>query len=270
MKLRKMWAITFWVLLVDFIALNLVGMTSMNFNIYTTAHKVLGQMDPGILRAVFAIALLIYAKREWKIDVMHQKGGYMHMFKDGWLMIVLTIMNITVASDTIVWKSLLYHMNAFNIVLAFGVGLIEALFVGMFEEISIRGVMMGAMLKGFKKYPVMKSIFFSSIVFGSLHMLNYFVAPFWDTTNQVIYAAGLGFVLATVYYVSKNIWVSIVLHAAMDYSSFVFSMNSIYVNTGSSNSIDLLSVAIFVVGLLSSYLSLLIYNRKQGKKDLLF
>lgn len=270
MKLRKMWAITFWVLLVDFIALNLVGMTSMNFNIYTTAHKVLGQMDPGILRAVFAIALLIYAKREWKIDVMHQKGGYMHMFKDGWLMIVLTIMNITVASDTIVWKSLLYHMNAFNIVLAFGVGLIEALFVGMFEEISIRGVMMGAMLKGFKKYPVMKSIFFSSIVFGSLHMLNYFVAPFRDTTNQVIYAAGLGFVLATVYYISKNIWVSIVLHATMDYSSFIFSMNSIYVNTGNSNSIDLMSVAIFVVGLLSSYLSLLTYNRKHGKKDLLF
>ena len=270
MKLRKMWAITFWVLLVDFIALNLVGMTSMNFKIYTTAHKVIGQMDPGILRAVFAIALLIYAKREWKIDVMHQKGGYMHMFKDGWIMIVLTIMNITVASDTIVWKSLIYHMNAFNIALAFGVGLIEALFVGMFEEISIRGVMMGAMLKGFKKYPVMKSVFFSSIVFGSLHMLNYFVAPFWDTTNQVIYAAGLGFVLATVYYISKNIWVSIVLHAAMDYSSFIFSMNSIYVNTGSSNSIDLMSVAIFVVGLLSSYLSLLTYNRKQGKKDLLF
>lgn len=270
MKLRKMWAITFWVLLIDFIALNFVGMTSINFNIYTTTHKVLGQMDPGILRVAFAVALLIYAKREWKIDVLHQKGGYMHMFKDGWIMIVLTIMNITVASDTIVWKSLLYHMNAFNIVLAFSIGLIEALFVGMFEEISIRGVMMGAMLKGFKKYPVMKSIFFSSVVFGSLHMLNYFVAPFWDTTNQVIYASGLGFVLATVYYVSKNIWVPITLHALMDYSSFVFSMQSMYANTATTNAIDIMSIVIFVIGLASSYLSLLIYNRNQGKNYLLF
>ncbi|CAI2654572.1 hypothetical protein AKUG0417_12870 [Apilactobacillus kunkeei] len=103
---------------------------------------------------------------------------------------------------------------------------------------------MGAMLKGFKKYPVMKSIFFSSMVFGSLHMLNYLVSPFWDTTNQVIYAAGLGFVLATVYYISKNIWVSISLHALMDYSAFVFSMHSNYVNTSATNKVDILSLLI--------------------------
>ncbi|CAI2645691.1 hypothetical protein AKUA2003_12260 [Apilactobacillus kunkeei] len=270
MSLKKMWSIAFWVLLIDFIALNLVGITTIHFYINTTSKEVIGDLDPGILRLVFAVAIWNYAKRNWKIDVMHQKGGYMHMFKEGWLLIVLTILNVTLASDTIVWKSLLYHMNATNISLAFGVGLIEALFVGMFEEISIRGAMMGAMLQGFKKYPVMKSIFFSSIVFGSLHMLNYLVAPFWDTTNQVIYAAGLGFVLATVYYISKNIWVSITLHAIMDYSAFVFSMHSTYVNTATTNTIDLMSVAIFVVGIVSSYISLLIYNRKQGKQDLLF
>ncbi|KPN79292.1 hypothetical protein RZ56_10150 [Apilactobacillus kunkeei] len=270
MKLTKMWTITFWVLLIVFIALNLTSLTPIYVNIYTTSHKVIGQMEPGILRAVFAIALLIYAKREWKIDVMHQKGGYINMFKAGWLLILLTVINVSFAGDKVVWDSLLHHMDALNISLTFGVGLIEALFVGMFEEIFIRGVMMGAMLKGFKKYPVMKSIFFSSVIFGSLHMLNYADAPFWDTTNQVIYAAGLGFVLATVYYVSKNIWVSIALHTLMDYSAFVFSMHSMYANTATTNTIDIMSIAIFVIGLISSYLSLIAYNRKQGKKDLLF
>ena len=266
MKLRRMWSITFWVLLIDFIALNIVGVTAINFNIYNNDHQILGQMDPGIMRAVFAIALLVFAKRHWKINVMHEHGGYSHIFKEGWLLIALTIINMTLASDTLVWKNLLHNMDAQNIILSFGIGLIEAFFVGMFEEISIRGVMMGAMLKGFKKYPVMKSIFFSSMVFGSLHMLNYLVSPFWDTTNQVIYAAGLGFVLATVYYISKNIWVSISLHALMDYSAFVFSMHSNYVNTSATNKVDILSLLIFIVGILSSYVSLIVYNRKQGKK----
>lgn len=261
-----MWFITFLVVLIDIIAVNIAGITKINFNIYNNNHQILGQMDPGIMRAVFAIVLLLCAKRYWKIDIMHERGGYSHMFKEGWPVIAIVILNMTLASDHIMWTNLLHNMNAQNIILAFGIGLIEALFVGMFEEISFRGIIMGAMLKGFKKYPVMKSIFFSGIVFGSLHMLNYLVSPFWDTTNQIIYAAGIGFVLGTVYYISKNIWVPIILHALVDYAGLVFSMNSTYLNTAEANEINLSSLIIFVIGIISSYVFLIVYNRKQGKK----
>ena len=72
------------------------------------------------------------------------------------------------------------------------------------------------------------------------------------------------------YYISKNIWVSISLHALMDYSAFVFSMHSNYVNTSATNKVDILSLLIFIVGILSSYVSLIVYNRKQGKKAWLY
>lgn len=266
MSLKRMWGISFLTIIIMFIFLSIADFGAFNFNIYAN-HKLLGQLDPGVLRLLGVIFLVIVAKRSWHINILQSKHGWKSLFTVGWLILLIAIFNVTFSSDDIVWNGLLHHMSGLNIFLTFFVALFEALFIGMFEETVMRGVIFGAMLKGFKQHPVMKSVVWSSILFGGMHALNYGAQPFWDTTNQIIYAMGIGLILASMYYVTKNIWVPIVAHAIMDYTALIFSMHSIYFNVSGYNDIDITSVLIFFIGLLVSYVTLIKYNRQLGKKD---
>ena len=271
MRIIKMWTKVLLVLIVMLIALEIVSSFETTFNIYTTSHQLFGKVEPEFIEGIFAILFYFIARRYLKIDIFHQKGGYSHIFKEGWLGIFYIFSNIFLVDNSENWNVFMHHMNAFNLLMIFVIAFIQAYSVGMFEEISVRGIVMGIMLKNFKKYPVMKSIFFSSVIFGCLHAANFFEAPFWDTANQIIYAVGLGFVFGTIYYVTKNIWVSILLHSLIDYSNFVLSVPlTKYTATSSYSGISLVTILTLVLGLISSYLFLIRYNRKQGKKDLLF
>lgn len=266
MSLKRMWGISFLTILIMFVFLTIAEFCAFNFNIYAN-HKLLGQIDPGVIRLVGVIFMFTIAKRSWDIKIFQSKHGWKSLLTVGWLMLLIALTNVTISSDSIVWDGILHHMNGLNIFLTFFMALLESLFIGMFEETAMRGIIFGAMLKAFKKHTVMKSVIWSSVFFGGLHALNYGAQPFWDTTNQIIYAMGIGFILAAMYYVTKNIWVPIAAHAIMDYTALVFSMHSIYFNVAGYNDIDLTSVLIFIIGLLVAYITLIKYNRRLGKQD---
>lgn len=270
MTRKRMWVIIAVTILIEFIGLFMAGLTEINFNIYAD-HHLLGQVEPGIMRLVFAGWLIILAKRTWHVQLhWHGIQGISYLWRVGWLVLVIALMNMTIASDSIMWHSFRHGMNLANIITLLSVALIEAAFVGIFEEVIARGIIMGSMLQTFRQAPVIKSILFSSLFFGGTHMLNYLAAPFWDTTNQIIYATGIGIILATAYYLSRNLWIPIILHATMDFTAFVFALHSTYINKDSTNSIDIFSIGILLIAIIIAYVALLIRNRRVGRHDWIF
>ena len=97
--------------------------------------------------------------------------------------------------------------------------------VGIFEEVVCRGVLFNTFRYRFgeSRSGIVKSIAFSSIIFGCLHFANLLNNPnlVVTTLTQVIYATVIGATLGCVYYITDNIWVVSILHALMDIAAVI-------------------------------------------------
>lgn len=124
--------------------------------------------------------------------------------------------------------------------------LISGLVIGVFEELLFRGVIFELLTKIFKKNAPIKAIIGSSLIFGLTHAINYLDSPFWDTTNQIVYAIGIGMLFATIYYVTGNLLVPILLHSLIDMTDIIFSMNTNLLDKASNSGLNPLSFLIFV------------------------
>jgi membrane protease YdiL (CAAX protease family) len=97
--------------------------------------------------------------------------------------------------------------------------------VGLFEEALCRGVLFNTFRKrmGESRSSIMKSIVFSSLIFGCLHFMNLIDNPHLvvATITQVIYATLIGICLACIYYITDNIWVVSILHGLFDIGAVI-------------------------------------------------
>ena len=75
--------------------------------------------------------------------------------------------------------------------------------VPLAEELAFRGAVFGELKE--KMHPVVAAMI-SSVIFGMLH----------GVSVQIIYAAMCGFALCMVYYFSRSIWVSFLVHAVFN------------------------------------------------------
>ena len=105
--------------------------------------------------------------------------------------------------------------------------ILSNLAIGLFEEVIVRGILVGHMMHHFKgdKHRVLKSVLFSSLLFGILHIGNALENPV-NTAFQIVYATGIGVMFAAAYIRSRNLWPCIIMHAAVD---FCANLNIIYV-----------------------------------------
>lgn len=95
--------------------------------------------------------------------------------------------------------------------------------IGLFEEVLLRGTILNIMRKYFKqmKYGTYAAVFGSSLLFGIVHMMNYFNGHAYlrPTIAQVFYATFLGVFLGAVYVRGKNLWVVVLLHGLFDFAA---------------------------------------------------
>jgi len=96
--------------------------------------------------------------------------------------------------------------------------------IGLMEEVLVRGLVLNVLLNnsnGTRK-DVLKACWISSVMFGVMHLTNFFAgAAFIETVGQVIYAAFIGMFLAAVYIRTKSLWVPIILHAIIDLQGLI-------------------------------------------------
>lgn len=90
--------------------------------------------------------------------------------------------------------------------------------VGFNEEIYFRGLALKAMEEKGRK----KAIIWSSVVFGSLHLINALNGKdALDLVLQIFFAFLVGFVLAEIVSITKSLWIAIIWHASHDYISYI-------------------------------------------------
>lgn len=95
-------------------------------------------------------------------------------------------------------------------------GLIFLLSIGFFEELFARGFIYGILLK----HGRTQAIFFSSLLFGLMH-LNLYIGANWDPWLaywHVMDAGSFGVFVCALMIVTRSIWVGVVFHAIADWT----------------------------------------------------
>lgn len=112
--------------------------------------------------------------------------------------------------------------------------LLIALFVGIVEEFTFRAMLFGGLARVFgnTKKAVMIAAVISSFAFGFIHVAyDVFmgeVTDFFGTAMAVgktVQAGLVGFVLAIIYYKTRNIWAVAALHSLNDLALFLLEVN---------------------------------------------
>ncbi|AIO19482.1 CAAX amino terminal protease self- immunity [Candidatus Izimaplasma bacterium HR1] len=109
--------------------------------------------------------------------------------------------------------------------------LIDSLSTGFFEEIVFRSMILIVLLQALPKTKkgMLYAVVLSSAIFGLVHLLNLFVgASLGNTLLQIGYSFLMGMMWAVVFLKTKNIWLSMLLHALYNFfGQVMFALGSV-------------------------------------------
>lgn len=166
----------------------------------------------GTISRAMGILAIIYIM--FKIDILRK-------FKFKWKMkyLLFSIVFITYIVLNIEFKTISYDKIPLLLLM-----IISCLGIGIFEEVVIRGLALGLLLKawGRSKKWIYFAVLFSSIIFGLGHIQNYLSgkADLVTTLCQVGYATFIGVMLAAILIrCDFSLWLCAILHALFDIAS---------------------------------------------------
>lgn len=166
----------------------------------------------GTISRSMGILAIIYIM--FKIDILRK-------FKFKWKMkyLLFSIIFIAYIVLNIEFKTISYDKIPLLLLM-----IISCLGIGIFEEVFIRGLALGLLLKawGKSKKGIYFSVLFSSIIFGLGHIQNYLSgkADLVTTLCQVGYATFIGVMLAAILIrCDFSLWLCAILHALFDIAS---------------------------------------------------
>lgn len=158
------------------------------------------------------------------------------------------------------------HISIFNTILF----TINMLFVGINEEVWMRGLVLNGLMKKYEKNSIWKPIIISSLIFGLVHLPNIlFVEPL-TLLIQVINAMCGGILFATIFIKSKNIFSVIVIHALTDWISLFVASCFIGANSALSMNINFGQALFMIAGgsLPPIIISMILLRKYKRNKEL--
>lgn len=163
--------------------------------------------------------------------------------------------------------STLKHIGIVNSVLF----TVNMLFVGMNEEIWMRGLILNALIRKYgESYKgIWKSLLISALIFGAIHIPNLFFMNPLTLLVQVVNAAAGGILFGAIYIKSRNLWAGITIHAIVDWCSLF--IGNCFRGTESIISMDMTlpqAFAIIALGSLPPILISLLLLRKTKEPHL--
>lgn len=169
----------------------------------------------GFLKFSLSLLSIVFIKEIYggKYNFYFQKKGLWQSILLGWIAWIYIISNMIGEdySGSLNWK-ILFSVFMCNF------------FTGLFEEVTMRGVILQHMVYKFskKKNGVVKAIFWSSFLFGIIHLGNLLAGNYFATFMQVLYAIAIGMIFGTIFLLTKNIWGVVILHWLVDASSHFY------------------------------------------------
>ena len=155
------------------------------------------------------------------------------------------------------------HISIFNTILF----TINMLFVGINEEVWMRGLVLNGLIKKYEKNSIWKPIIISSLIFGLVHLPNIlFVEPL-TLLIQIINAMCGGILFATIFIKSKNIFSVIFIHALTDWISLFIASCFSGANSALSMSINLEQALFMIAGGSLPPILISMYLLRKYKRD---
>ena len=197
-----------------------------------------------IISKIVGIILILYYEK--KDNLIHNK--ITKFDKNDLLFIPFIFVCMSNIFVGIINQSLITTIPSYSLL---ALNLLVCLTTAILEELLFRYLIQHELLKSFKP---LKAIIYSSLIFGSIHILNissFSQIPF--ALIQVLYTAVLGLMLGLIYYKSKNILYPIIFHFLFNFinsylSTTYFNMewNNIFFIVNISISIIFLVYGIFI------------------------
>jgi len=184
-------------------------------------YPTLGQTVDSVLRslvlpegiAAVALCLVVTGLGWWRIATVDPTRTRLRWT---WLAPALIAVVCLVRLPLVDWSALPGH---YFLLLALGV-----VFVGVFEELMTRGVLLVGLRRRLPEFGVWIA---SCVLFGLLHLLNALAgAGLGATLVQVVFAASFGSTLYVARRLTGNLLVPVLLHAFWDFGSIALSATS--------------------------------------------
>lgn len=160
--------------------------------------------------AALALAVVVTALGWWRIATVDTTRSPLRWT---WIAPALILVVCLVRLPLVDWTALPWHYF-----LLLGIGV---LFVGVFEELMTRGVLLVGLRRRLPEFGVW---IVSCVLFGLLHLLNALAgAGIGPTLIQVVFAASFGSVLYVARRLSGGLLLPVLLHAFWDFGSIAVS-----------------------------------------------
>ena len=209
-----------------------------------------------IVLLIFALVMLAVRKR---LNILKPQGkSIVYGIKRGIPIFVVSLISLMSSLTGIMGEEL----NVPNLISL----IILAVTIGMAEEFFFRGFIQGEIVDAYGKSrkQVIISVVVSGVIFGLVHITNALSGQDIITTlMQVLQASSLGILLGSIYFITKNIWTVVFLHAFYDFAIMLSEVNS-YKDCINSTDISMImliftlvvSLIYVVIYLVGAYLNL--------------
>ena len=168
---------------------------------------------------LFALIMLLLGKR---LSILKPCGkSIIYGIKRGMPIFVVSLISLFSSLTGILGENL----NIPNLISL----IILAITIGMAEEFFFRGFIQGEIVDAYGKSrkQVIISVVVSGVIFGLVHLTNALSGQDIITTlMQVLQASSLGILLGSIYFITKNIWSVVFLHAFYDFAIMLSEVNS--------------------------------------------
>ena len=172
-----------------------------------------------IVLLIFALVMLAVRKR---LNILKPQGkSIVYGIKRGIPIFVVSLISLMSSLTGIMGEEL----NVPNLISL----IILAVTIGMAEEFFFRGFIQGEIVDAYGKSrkQVIISVVVSGVIFGLVHLTNALSGQDIITTlMQVLQASSLGILLGSIYFITKNIWSVVFLHAFYDFAIMLSEVNS--------------------------------------------
>ncbi len=180
-----------------------------------------GSYSERFIVELFLFIVLFLIARNYKIinisKLRKKKIGTMKAILMAWPLLFVSLLEFSTSLYEVIFlENNVNYRNILSLIL-------WCLSVGLFEEFICRGIVQNKFIEkyGTSYRKILLCIFLSSLVFGFMHIVNYFNGKsLFETIMQTIQAIGAGFVLGAIYYRTKNLFSVIIIHALDDIMIF--------------------------------------------------
>lgn len=186
----------------------------------------LGMISVPIGRILMGLVMLFVGGKVWNIDFGLRRKSIQGNTRIGFVILFPLLLGLfyniySSKSLGILFKELPFGQLMVTLVAS----IIGAFIVGFYEELIFRGGLFLTTVFGKSKRMILVAAIVSSILFGSIHLVNLLAGEnFYYVLYQLFYATAIGFTLCMIYVKKQTLWWPILMHTFIDFGDLFFNI----------------------------------------------